>query len=447
MNLASALIKRILEECDFDTWASLRKHYLPKEYHAIFTLIDKHVEQYQVLPSIDDLKLSIRDEKTLEKLFIIESSEVDSEPFLLLDYIKNEFAQNEALTQIYKYVDDSIAFETAEETVESLYKIIANIEDKVELNSSIDNMQKLSLFVPTEEVNSYIKLGLNAEFDNRVRFKTTDYIMLGGRRGAGKSLVSANIGSNCVSQGKSCIYFTIEMQSREILQRHTSISTGIPHHKLKYRDLDNLEWQRLANWWAGRFEGGEEHLEFYKDSRDFDKFHALVSKLPLKEAQFDIVYDPNLTLSKIRAESVKRVKKLGNVSAVIVDYINQVKRFGNGVDDLYDWKEQINVSKGLKALSQELGVPFISPYQIDALGEARFAKGILDSADAAFVLNPGVDYIEFDCSKMRDDAEINFISAVDWSCLKIGPQNGVKPEAQKNNTKSKNFNKSNIYDD
>ena len=94
-------------------------------------------------------------------------------------------------------------------------------------------MQKLSLFSTQEEIDSYIKLGLNREFDNKFRFKNTDYIMLGGRRGAGKSLVSVNIGSQCVEEKKSCLYFTIEMQSREIIQRHTSISTGIPHHNIK----------------------------------------------------------------------------------------------------------------------------------------------------------------------------------------------------------------------
>ncbi len=44
MNLASALFKRILETEDFDTWSSLRRHYLPSEYHVIYDIIDKQID-------------------------------------------------------------------------------------------------------------------------------------------------------------------------------------------------------------------------------------------------------------------------------------------------------------------------------------------------------------------------------------------------------------------
>ena len=71
------------------------------------------------------------------------------------------------------------------------------------------------------------------------------------------------------------------------------------------------------------------------------------------------------------------------------------------------------------------GVPVICPYQVDASGEARFAKGILDSADAAFTLNPhnkDDNAITFTCTKDRRNAETHFTSTMDWETLKIGPQ-------------------------
>ena len=44
----------------------------------------------------------------------------------------------------------------------------------------------------------------------------------------------------------------------------------------------------------------------------------------LPTQQLDVVYDPSLTLARIRAELDKKVSKI-NAGVIIVDYINQVK--------------------------------------------------------------------------------------------------------------------------
>lgn len=98
---------------------------------------------------------------------------------------------------------------------------------------------------------------------------------------------------------------------------------------------------------------------------------------------------------------------------------------------MYDWIEQIEVSKALKVIAQEYGIPVFSPYQTDATGEARFAKGILDSADAAMVLEAHENCITFTVTKMRHaDDEVVFTSAMDWSTLTIGPASAEPPEKE-----------------
>lgn len=425
MNLASALFKRILETEDFDTWSSLRRHYLPSEYHVVYDIVDKQIDSYHKLPTIEELKLAVRDAPTLDKIYAIEAVEVDAEPFLLLDYLKNEFTQKETLSQLHKYVENSISFESAEETLESLYDIISRIEDKVELKAVEDNLQKMNLFESDDEIAEYIPLGLNAEFDEKVRFKSSDYILMGGKRGSGKSITCSNLANTVYNRNKSVLFFTIEMPTREVLQRQCAIGSGVPHSKIKYRTLDNLEWMKVAQWWADRYENGDVHLETYKKHRDFDKFHAAIQKENLNSVQIDIIYDPVLTLPKLKAEIIKRVRKLGNVGLIIVDYVNQIKKT-NTSEDRFDWKDQIVVSTALKTIAGELQIPVFSPYQIDASGEARFAKGILDSADAAFILEAGPDSVQFTCTKMRGDAKINFTSKTNWSTLTIGPENGME---------------------
>ena len=121
-----------------------------------------------------------------------------------------------------------------------------------------------------------------------------------------------------------------------------------------------------------------------------------------------------------------------DIGVVIVDYINQVKRSNvPSRSGQYDWTEQIEVSKALKSMAQEYKIPFFSPYQTDATGEARFAKGILDAADAAFSLEPWQHEdgcVTFKCVKIRNNEPIDFTSTMDWQTLKMGPESALTPD-------------------
>ena len=168
------------------------------------------------------------------------------------------------------------------------------------------------------------------------------------------------------------------------------------------------------------------------DDRNFDEFHSGLTKNPLhKDRQLDVIYDPVLSLTRIRKELESKVNQT-DVGVIIVDYINQVKRSNVPTKGgQYDWTEQIEVSKALKSMAQEYEVPVFSPYQTDNTGEARFAKGILDAADAAFTMEtwaPEDECITFNCTKMRSAKMEGFTSVMDWETLKIGPQSTMNPK-------------------
>ena len=204
--------------------------------------------------------------------------------------------------------------------------------------------------------------------------------------------------------------------------------------------LTKKEYQRLAEWQADRFEGSSASLMNYYSHQNYEKFQNEVTKLPLRtDKQMDIVYDTSLTLAKIKAEIEYRSNYL-DLGVVIIDYINQVRRSAvPSRAGQYDWTEQIEVSKTLKQYAQDYGVLFFSPYQTDATGEARFAKGILDAADAAFALetyDPADECISFVCKKMRNGAMESFTSEMDWDTLRIGPKDSLNPK-EKADMKSK----------
>ena len=443
MNLASAFLKQVLELQDFESWASVRKQYLPSEYHKLFTEIDKHCEKFHKLPTFEDLKFELRDSSTKELLFAVNSIETDADAYMLLQYLKNEYTQKEILNSLEDYVDHSMSFEDAEESVGHLHQIVLDIEDKVDLQDPQESMQRIPLFESDDEIGKYLPLGLNTDHDFEISFSPRDLILVGGRRGAGKSITCANIANNVYGSGKSAIYFTIEMDSRAILQRCCAIATEIPFSRLKSKNLSIVEWEKVASWWANRYQDSQDKLLEYREHRDFEKLHDnLRSNCELLPTQqLDVIYDPSLTISKIRAELDKKIKGKMDVGVIIVDYINQVKRSSvPSRSGQYDWTEQIEVSKALKSMAQEYETPVFAPYQTDASGEARFAKGILDAADAAYSMEPWSQEdhcMPFNCVKMRAAAMRSFTSTMNWETLKIGPDTALNPkEAGDNDLKT-----------
>lgn len=452
MNLVSALIKRVLELEDFSTWSNVRKHYLPNEYHKLFDVISGHTDNYHKLPTIEELKLEIRDSATLDKVYALETIETEAEPFLLLDYVKNDFAQKEVLIGLDRWIDSSIAFESAEEVVQSLERLTSDLKDRVDLVPPEENMQKINLFDTEEDMSNRITLGLNADFDKQFDFLTTDFILIGGKRGSGKSLTSNNIARHIIDSGKRVVFFTVEMTPREVLQRDCGIATGVSVRKIRNRDLSIPEWEEVVKYWANRYEDSENDVKQYYQHRDFNRFHSSISRKNLVANSLEIVYDSGLTMSKIISEST-RLARDGNLGLIVIDYLNKVKRTGSHFTDSLDWKEQMYIANASKQLAQDLKVPTFSPYQTDANGEARLAKGILDAADAALVLDAHTkkdNAITFKTTKMRAaDDEEEFTSSIDWSSLKIGPANAEKPQPIQKSKPSSSSGKTgeNIYDD
>ena len=436
MNIASALLKQIIVQKDLDTWANLKEHYLPGDFQSIFKVLDKHIEQYQDLPQFEDLRYEIRDRKLQEKIFAIESVDVEVDAWLLLDYLKNEYAQVEILDQLDRYIDNTVAMATAEENIEQLQEIVLKVSESVDVKPPAESMEKISLFEDDKELSKYLPLGLNSDYDSEIQFSPKDLVLVGGRRGSGKSVTCCNLAANVYESGRSAIYFTIEMDSRSILQRICSVATKVPLKRLRSKMLSSQEWSLVAGWWAGRFDGGHELLpEFIKSAdkaENFEAFHNKLTKLQLhKDRQIDVIYDPALTLSKIQSELDKKVNQL-DIGVVIVDYLNQVKRHNApSRSGQYDWTEQIEVSKKMKLYAQEYETMFFAPYQTDASGEARFAKGILDAADAAYSLETWEqedNCMTFNCTKMRSNVMKSFSSVIDWETLKIGPQSQINPK-------------------
>jgi replicative DNA helicase len=279
-----------------------------------------------------------------------------------------------------------------------------------------------------------VYLGLNNGFDSVLGgVARQELILIGGKRGSGKSIASSNLFVNQYESGNSSIYFSIEMTAKETMERNLSILSNVNLQNLKQHKLTDDELLRVVNVRAGMFQDADETVQEFLRHRDRFKFEELlVRNFQLKsDNQMIIVDDRDLTLSSIDLHIGKAKAKFGDkLKLVVVDYLNQIVLEGN---DQYDWKPQIEVSKKLKNLARKYEIVMVSPYQIDKDGEARFAKGILDAADIALTMeahDKETNAISFETTKIRGGKEMAFTCPIDWDTLRISPQSVDKPAAK-----------------
>ena len=485
MQLEAALIHKIITDGDLDTWAELQEHYFPEDSpeRAIFKTIQKEVENRQALPTWESLSLmpNIKEEQK-EHIASLELLEVGVEPYVLLDFLKNKFTQSEILKEVEIFLGRTILTEDAQEQLDTLQDIILNVEDKVEVENEANNMRTLELFDTEEELAKRLPLGLNEEYDQHTTFSPTNLILLGAKSSGGKSFTCSSIAASLYNgymnyPRKSILYFTIEMDSREIMQRIAAQSAGVPLGKVEphssqtgvprgdykegtmYRRLYPKDWEKLAAWWANRYEEGEEVLKRVLEEEPpiadavprywegWDSLTRGLKTLKKDSPSIEIYYDPKLSLTKIMSVTRNKMKTTKDPGVIIVDYINQVKRGAiSGRAGQYDWTEQIEISKALKGLAQEVECMVVTACQTNPEGEIKFSRDLQNAVDAFYLLekhDPNeVDDIEleedygekpaetvgamkFICKKLRNGTPKPFISEYDLSTLMIGPKNGI----------------------
>jgi replicative DNA helicase len=399
----------------------------------LYSVINKHYERYNKLPNFDDLELTIREgpaAKTLATLKLTELPDVSAE--VALDALIDQYTQNETVKLLDKFVDKLPLYDS-NEIKENLSTIALTIEEKTHTSEKVYTMSDILLFRnPQELEKERVYLGLNNTFDAVLGgVARQELILIGGKRGSGKSITSSNIFINQYESGNSCLYFSIEMTAIEVMERNLAILANVNHQSLKQNKLTDEEVLKVVKARAEMFEDADQTVLEFMRHRDRFKFEeTLVRNYRLKQTnQMVIVDDRDLSIGAIDLHIGKMKARFGDkLAVVVVDYLNQI--VADGIDQ-YDWKPQIEVSKKLKNLARKYEIVLVSPYQIDASGEARFSKGILDAADIALVMeahDKEKQAITFETTKIRGGKEMQFTCPIDWDTLRISPQTIEKPE-------------------
>lgn len=441
MDVSAVILNRLLTEKNVDLWAKLKLAYIDPAFTNLYSAIGKHYEKYASVPSFEELELVLRESQGLKTLAVVRLAQADDVPTdVAFDALIDQFTQAETIGQLDKFIGKLPVYDS-EEIKEKLTEIVLYLDEKTLKSEKVVTSSDMQFFEEEEDIGlGRVPLGFNNDFDSSIgNAAPGELIMLGGRRGSGKSIVSANIAVNEYESGFVCPYFSIEMTAKETFHRTLSMLSGVDHSAVKLQKYTEDQAVAVALTRSRMFKDYDAAFQEFMAHKNIVRLERqLLRECTPVDNPFVIIDDRNLSLTAIDLHIGKLKAKYGSkLRAAVVDYVNQIVLEGK---DMYDWKPQIEVSKGLKNIARKYEIVMVTPYQIDKNGEARFATGLLDAADIAVMLSVGAKEectINFDTTKIRGASDVSCTSKINWKTLRVSPQpvDRVKPPEETKKSK------------
>ena len=431
VDIQKIALRRLLSTQSTDFYNKLVSKFFNDTNLIIFRKIVKFYEKNMRIPTMQEFYESQKIENIKDYLNSQIYAEIPEEQYLssqfIADQLQDYFIREETINWLDKFMDQLEHLERLE-IIDSIQTHILELHKFLPEGEELFDVATIDSFLGEEQFVMYSS-GLSTEYDAiNGGFGLEELIMLGGRRGSGKSIITLNTAKHQFEKNNNSVLFmSIEMRYVEVYYRLMSMLSGVSFMRFIKNDLNTADKLLLAKTKLETFyEATEEASKLYSDLvktgnlKEFD-YGLKTGKAKFKEKRFHIVDDVNLSLAKIDHYLNLMTKKY-DVKMCVIDYLNIVK-----VEDRMDWKSQIAIADQLKTLSRKYKVMMVSPYQIDATGEARFAKGVLDSADRSFRftpadLNEDPSVLPFEITKIRNGKSMKFNVHMDWECLKIVPE-------------------------
>ncbi|MHB1871158.1 MAG: replicative DNA helicase [Steroidobacteraceae bacterium] len=171
-----------------------------------------------------------------------------------------------------------------------------------------------------------------------------DLVVVAGRPSMGKSTLAVNMAEYAaVHPGThaSVAIFSLEMPSEQVITRMLSSVGGVPLGNLRSGRISDEDWVRITS-----------------------------ATNQLSEAKIFIDETPALTPTELRARA-RRVKREHGLDLIVVDYLQLMQVPGTKENRATEIAE---ISRGLKVLAKELGVPVIALSQLNRAVEQRENK-------------------------------------------------------------------------
>ncbi len=166
-----------------------------------------------------------------------------------------------------------------------------------------------------------------------------DLVLVGARPGMGKTSFAMNIATNVAKSTKKAVcIFSLEMSGEQLVNRMLSSEALVDSYSLRSGELKPEDWERLAD---------------------------ATSEL----AGCEILIDDT---SGITATDMKaKLRRVRNLGLVVIDYL-QLMQSGRNIENRV--QEVGDISRNLKIMAKDLGVPIICCAQLSRGPESRTVK-------------------------------------------------------------------------
>lgn len=167
-----------------------------------------------------------------------------------------------------------------------------------------------------------------------------ELIVIAGRPSMGKTNMALNLASNIINQGKSVLFFSLEMTTDELMGRMCSSRGNILYSNVLSADFDkNGDWPMFSDFVA-----------------------------TMRDQRLYVDDDAGASISDIRSKS-RQIKMKHGLDLIIVDYLQLIDGPGGTPTEIVE-----NVSRGLKRLAKDMKCPVIALSQLSRECDKRQDK-------------------------------------------------------------------------
>jgi replicative DNA helicase len=169
----------------------------------------------------------------------------------------------------------------------------------------------------------------------------SDLILIAARPSMGKTAFVLNIAQNVAFREHMCVaIFSLEMSKEQLVNRMFSLESRVDAQALRTGNLSDADWEKLV-------EGA-----------------GIIG-----ESELIIDDTPGISISELRSKC-RKYKLEHDLKLVIIDYLQLMTGSGGRASDSRQ-QEISDISRSLKALARELGVPVVALSQLSRAVEQR----------------------------------------------------------------------------
>jgi replicative DNA helicase len=244
------------------------------------------------------------------------------------------------------------------------------------------------------------------EFDKMTSgLQNSELIIIAARPSMGKTAWAINIAQNCaVRDGKVVAVFSLEMSKESLLRRMLASEAMVGSRKLQTGFIPR---------------------------EDKGKLIAALDRLMNSKMFIDDT--PGITLAEMRAKARRLRQQEGALDLIVIDYLQLMTgSSGNSKTKFENRTQEVSsISRGLKALAKELGVPVVALSQLSRGSEQRTGdkKPLLSDLRESGSIEQDADVVAFIHREEyydRDNEDIKGQAEIIIAKQRNGPTGSVK---------------------